>query len=73
MRKRRELEDQEEREKTENYREISKRLEGYAEEEVKEAKALVASFIRAGEEIEEVFYLTFDCMKARGITDFLVT
>ena len=29
-------------------------MEGFAEEEVKEAKALVASFIRAGEEIEEV-------------------
>ena len=54
LKKRRELEDQEEEDKTESYREISKRLEGFAEEEVKEAKALVASFIRAGEEIEEV-------------------
>lgn len=53
LRKKRELEAKEEAVKTDNYREISKRMEGFAEEEVKEAKALVASFIRAGEEIEE--------------------
>ncbi|MCO5602810.1 hypothetical protein L7F22_056949 [Adiantum nelumboides] len=53
LRMRRELEDKEEAQKTENYREISKRMEGYDEEAVKEAKALVASFIKAGENVEE--------------------
>lgn len=53
LRKRREQEEEEEAEKTENYREMSKRMEGYDEEEVKRAKALVASFIKAGEEVEE--------------------
>lgn len=53
LRKKRELEAEEEAVKTENYRQISKRMEGFAEEEIKEAKALVASFIMAGEDIEE--------------------
>lgn len=53
LKRKRELEAEEEAVKTENYREISKRLESFAEADVKEAKALVASFIKAGEEIEE--------------------
>ncbi|KAI5084211.1 hypothetical protein GOP47_0000380 [Adiantum capillus-veneris] len=53
LRKRREQEEKEEAQKTENYREISKRMESYDEAEVKRAKALVASFIKAGEEVEE--------------------
>ncbi|MCO5591033.1 hypothetical protein L7F22_045009 [Adiantum nelumboides] len=53
LRMRREQEDKEEAQKTENYREISKRMEGYDEEAVKEAKALVVSFIKAGEKVEE--------------------
>ena len=45
--------DEEER-MVENYREIGIRLNGYPEEDVKKAKKLVSSFIRAEEEVEEV-------------------
>ncbi|KAJ6723546.1 PROTEIN PALE CRESS CHLOROPLASTIC [Salix koriyanagi] len=46
-------EDDEEERMVENYREIGIRLNGYPEEDVKKAKKLVSSFIRAEEEVEE--------------------
>lgn len=49
----REREDKEEMDKTENYRKMSMRLENFAEEDVKKAKALVASIIKSGEDIEK--------------------
>jgi seryl-tRNA synthetase len=50
----RKQEDDEEERMVENYREIGIRLKGYPEEDVKKAKKLVSSFIRAEEEVEEV-------------------
>ncbi|KAI3836714.1 hypothetical protein MKW92_024271 [Papaver armeniacum] len=49
----REEEDEEENKKIEEYREIGMRLKDYPDEEVREARKLVSSFIRAGEEVEE--------------------
>ncbi|KAJ6680277.1 PROTEIN PALE CRESS CHLOROPLASTIC [Salix purpurea] len=49
----RKQEDDEEERMVENYREIGIRLNGYPEEDVKKAKKLVSSFIRAEEEVEE--------------------
>lgn len=49
----RKQEDDEEERMVENYREIGIRLKGYPEEDVKKAKKLVSSFIRAEEEVEE--------------------
>ncbi|KAJ4727524.1 protein PALE CRESS, chloroplastic [Melia azedarach] len=51
-RKRQEEEEEEER-KVAEYREIGTRLKGYPEEEVRKARRLVSSFIRAEEEVEE--------------------
>ncbi|XP_022758173.1 protein PALE CRESS, chloroplastic [Durio zibethinus] len=51
-RRRREEEEEEER-KIEEYREIGLRLMGYPEEDVRRARKLVSSFIRAEEEVEE--------------------
>ncbi|KAF3793041.1 PALE CRESS protein [Nymphaea thermarum] len=51
--KKRQQEEEEERLKEIEYREIGSRLKGYPEEEVRKARILVSSFIRAGEEIEE--------------------
>eukprot|EP00257_Ricinus_communis_P023938 XP_015584061.2 protein PALE CRESS, chloroplastic [Ricinus communis] len=50
----RQLEDEEEERKIEEYREIGLRLKGYPEEDVRKARKLVSSFIRAEEEVEEV-------------------
>ncbi|KAJ8898650.1 hypothetical protein K2173_004684 [Erythroxylum novogranatense] len=49
----RRLEDEEEERKIEEYREIGLRLKGYPEEDVRKARRLVSSFIRAAEEVEE--------------------
>lgn len=49
----RQKEDEEEERKVQEYREIGLRLKGYPEEEVKEARRLVSSFIKAAEEVEE--------------------
>ncbi|XP_017235092.1 protein PALE CRESS, chloroplastic [Daucus carota subsp. sativus] len=51
-RKRQEEEDEEER-KIDEYREIGFRLKNYPEEEVRNAKKLVSSFIKSAEEVEE--------------------
>ncbi|GLU07508.1 hypothetical protein SLE2022_244640 [Rubroshorea leprosula] len=51
-RMRREEEEEEER-KIDEYREIGMRLKGYPEEDLKKARRLVSSFIRAEEEVEE--------------------
>lgn len=40
--------------KIDEYREIGMRLKGYPEEDVRKARKLVSSFIRAAEEVEEV-------------------
>lgn len=50
--RRREEEEEEER-KIEEYREVGMRLKGYPEEDVRKARKLVSSFIRAAEEVEE--------------------
>jgi len=52
-RKRREEEEEEER-KIEEYREVGMRLKEYPEEDVRKARKLISSFIRAAEEVEEV-------------------
>ncbi|OAY67182.1 Protein PALE CRESS, chloroplastic, partial [Ananas comosus] len=53
----RQKEEKEEERRTNEYREIGTRLKGYPEEEVHKARILVSSFIRSGEEIEEVCWL----------------
>ncbi|XP_042518194.1 protein PALE CRESS, chloroplastic isoform X2 [Macadamia integrifolia] len=53
LHRRRQKEDEEEERKVEEYREIGTRLMEYPEEEVRKARILVASFIRAAEEVEE--------------------
>ncbi|KAL9435837.1 hypothetical protein AB3S75_021994 [Citrus x aurantiifolia] len=53
LHRRRQEEDEEERRKIEEYRDIGMRLKGYPEEDVRNAKKLVSSFIRAEEEVEE--------------------
>ncbi|KAF8394462.1 hypothetical protein HHK36_020670 [Tetracentron sinense] len=55
LRRRRQEEDEEEERKVEEYREIGTRLKGYPEEEVREARRLVSSFIKAAEEVEEAY------------------
>jgi hypothetical protein len=54
LERRRQQEKEEELEKEGKYAEIGSQLKGYPQEEVRKAKQLVSSFIRAGEEIEEV-------------------
>uniref|UniRef100_A0A804KVI1 Protein PALE CRESS, chloroplastic n=1 Tax=Musa acuminata subsp. malaccensis TaxID=214687 RepID=A0A804KVI1_MUSAM len=49
----RQKEEEEEKRKTNEYREIGMRLKGYPEEEVRKARKLVSSFIRSAEEVEE--------------------
>ncbi|PKA67156.1 Protein PALE CRESS, chloroplastic [Apostasia shenzhenica] len=49
----RKAEEEKEIRKMEEYREIGMRLKGYPEEEVRKARKLVSSFIRAQEEVEE--------------------
>ncbi|XP_031279997.1 protein PALE CRESS, chloroplastic [Pistacia vera] len=46
-------EDEEEEQKIDEYREIGLRLKGYPEEDVRKARQLVSTFIRAEEEVEE--------------------
>lgn len=53
----RKREEEEENRKENEYREIGMRLKGYPEEEVRKAKQLVSSFIRAAEQVEEVYSL----------------
>lgn len=53
LRKRQRAEAEEEERKVAEYREIGLRLRGYPDEEVRKAKKLVSSFIRAAEEVEE--------------------
>lgn len=54
LHRRRQEEDEEEDRKVEEYREIGMRLKGFPEEDVRNARKLVSSFIRAAEEVEEV-------------------
>ncbi|GJN14303.1 hypothetical protein PR202_gb01108 [Eleusine coracana subsp. coracana] len=49
----RQKEEAEEDKRTNEYREIGMRLKAYPQEEVRKARILVSSFIRAGEDIEE--------------------
>ncbi|KAG9149819.1 hypothetical protein Leryth_023641, partial [Lithospermum erythrorhizon] len=49
----RQEEDEEEERKIDEYREIGVRLKDYPEEELRKAKKLVSSFIKAAEEVEE--------------------
>ncbi|XP_008234910.1 PREDICTED: protein PALE CRESS, chloroplastic [Prunus mume] len=53
LHQRRQEEDEEEERKVEEYREIGMRLKGYPEEDVRKARKLISSFIRAAEEVEE--------------------
>lgn len=53
LHRRRQEEDEEEERKVEEYREIGMRLKGYPEEDVRSARKLISSFIRAAEEVEE--------------------
>lgn len=53
LQRRRQEEDEEEERKVKEYREIGTRLKEFPEEDVKKARRLVASFIRAEEEVEE--------------------
>ncbi|XP_019452673.1 PREDICTED: protein PALE CRESS, chloroplastic [Lupinus angustifolius] len=53
LRQRQREEDEEEERKIEEYREVGMRLKGYPEEDVRNARKLVSSFIRAEEEIEQ--------------------
>lgn len=53
LHRRRQEEDEEEDRKVEEYREIGMRLKGFPEEDVRNARKLVSSFIRAAEEVEE--------------------
>jgi hypothetical protein len=52
----RQKEEAEEDRRTNEYRDIGMRLKAYPQEEVRKARILVSSFIRAGENIEEVKY-----------------
>jgi len=54
LNRRRQEEDEEEERKVQEYREIGTRLKRFPEEDVKKARKLVSSFIRAEEEVEEV-------------------
>ncbi|KAK9088563.1 hypothetical protein Scep_027645 [Stephania cephalantha] len=51
--RRQQEEEEEENRKIDEYREIGSRMKGYPQEEVREARKLVSSFIRAAEEVEE--------------------
>ncbi|KAK9137164.1 hypothetical protein Sjap_007758 [Stephania japonica] len=53
LRRRQQEEEEEENRKIEEYREIGSRMKGYPQEEVRKARKLVSSFIRAAEEVEE--------------------
>ncbi|XP_007050678.2 PREDICTED: protein PALE CRESS, chloroplastic [Theobroma cacao] len=53
LHRRRQEEEEEEERKIEEYREIGTRLMGYPEEDVRKARKLVSSFIRAEQEVEE--------------------
>ncbi|XP_004307135.1 PREDICTED: protein PALE CRESS, chloroplastic [Fragaria vesca subsp. vesca] len=53
LHRRRQEEDEEEERKIEEYREIGMRLKDYPEDEVRKARKLISSFIRAAEEVEE--------------------
>ncbi|XVE73183.1 hypothetical protein DITRI_Ditri11bG0096900 [Diplodiscus trichospermus] len=53
LHRRRQEEEEEEERTIEEYREIGMRLMGYPEEDVRAARKLVSSFIRAEEEVEE--------------------
>ncbi|XP_057966648.1 protein PALE CRESS, chloroplastic isoform X3 [Malania oleifera] len=53
LHRRRQEEEEEEERKIEEYREIASRLKGYPDEEVRKARILVSSFIKAAEEVEE--------------------
>jgi len=50
----RQKEEAEEERITSEYREIGMRLKAYPQDEVRKARILVSSFIRAGEDVEEV-------------------
>lgn len=72
-RRRREEEEEEER-KIEEYREVGMRLKGYPEEDVRKARILVSSFIRAVDEVEETEILKREATPAmRLLNDLLIT
>nr|POE77318.1 isoform 2 of protein pale cress, chloroplastic [Quercus suber] len=52
-RRRQQEEEEEEERKIEEYREIGTRLKGYPEEDVRKARRLVSSLIKAAEEVED--------------------
>lgn len=54
MRRMQREEEEEEERKIEEYREIGLRLKEFPEEDLRKARKLVSSFIRAAEEVEEV-------------------
>ncbi|GAB2268747.1 hypothetical protein Dimus_003694 [Dionaea muscipula] len=54
LHQRRQEEDEAEERKVEEYREIGLRLKGFPEEDVKKARRLVSTFMRAAEEVEEI-------------------
>lgn len=59
MHRLRELEDEEEEKKVDEYREIGLRLKDYPIEDLCKARKLVSSFIRSAEEVEEVGNIIF--------------
>lgn len=65
LHRRRLEEDEEEERKVQEYREIGTRLKEFPDEDVRKARILVSSFIRAEEEVEEVI-ITLEalCFKA---------
>ena len=54
LERKRRLEAEVEAEKEEGYRNIGQQMKNYPAEDVKNARKLVASLIKAGEEVEEV-------------------
>ena len=54
LRRLQKAEEEEEEGKMEEYREIGLRMKGFPQEDVRKARKLVSSFIRAEEEVEEV-------------------
>ena len=55
LERKRQLEAEVEAEKEEGYRNIGQQMKNYPAEDVKNARKLVASLIKAGEEVEEVW------------------
>lgn len=56
LRRRRKKEEAEEERKVKEFREIASRFTDYTDREIRSAKHLVANFIKAGENVEEVCF-----------------